>query len=126
MKPHKWQKEIIAWANGAEIECKWVDGEWHPEKSPHWDSTYEYRIKPVTPVWYYMRDNHTFRRLQGDRNDVIITLFEEFADGHSYGSVFSKTKGYEDVGIHAHGKDTFFEFCQSVLLEVFDNTDVLT
>ena len=55
MKPHKWQKEIIAWANGAEIEQRchspsikeiiwsdWeqFDGEWTEEK--HW----EYRIKP--------------------------------------------------------------------------------
>ncbi len=55
MKPHKWAKEIIAWANGAEIEQRchspsikeviwsnWeqFDGEWTDEK--HW----EYRIKP--------------------------------------------------------------------------------
>ena len=55
MKPHKWAKEIIAWANGAEIEQRchapsikeiiwsdWeqFDGDWTEEK--HW----EYRIKP--------------------------------------------------------------------------------
>ena len=55
MKPHKWHKEIKAWADGAEIEQRchapsikeiiwsdWeqFDGEWTEEK--HW----EYRIKP--------------------------------------------------------------------------------
>jgi hypothetical protein len=55
MKPHKWAKEIKAWASGADIEQRchspsikeviwsnWeqFDGEWTDEK--HW----EYRIKP--------------------------------------------------------------------------------
>ncbi len=55
MKPHKWAKEIKAWADGADIEQRchspsikeviwsnWeqFDGEWTDEK--HW----EYRIKP--------------------------------------------------------------------------------
>lgn len=48
-KPHKHQKEIIAWANGDEIEYlntvlhKWValDGE-----EPSWDEECEYRVKP--------------------------------------------------------------------------------
>ena len=55
MKPHKWAKEIHAWADGAEIEQRchapsikeiiwsdWeqFDGDWTEEK--HW----EYRIKP--------------------------------------------------------------------------------
>ena len=44
MKPHKWAKEIIAWANGAEIEYK--DGTWWDIKQPNWHNDGEYRIKP--------------------------------------------------------------------------------
>ena len=68
MKPHKWAKEIIAWANGAEIEQRchspsikeiiwsdWeqFDGEWTEEK--HW----EYRIKPQPkePQYLYVWEN---------------------------------------------------------------------
>ena len=56
MKPHKWAKEIIAWANGAEIEQRIIyddygeiNGEWQNVISPRFhahDSNIEYRIKP--------------------------------------------------------------------------------
>ena len=50
MKPHKWAKEIKAWADGAEIEwCYMAEpfGIWQTVTSPNWDSTnLEYRIKP--------------------------------------------------------------------------------
>ena len=48
MKPHKWAKEIKAWADGAAIESKDIaTGEWE-EVDPYWetDDEYEYRIKP--------------------------------------------------------------------------------
>lgn len=53
-KPHKWAKEIKAWADGAEIEYRVVTaaGGWSPwcfaGKTPSWtnNSTFEYRIKP--------------------------------------------------------------------------------
>jgi len=46
-KPHKFQKEIIAWANGEDIEVKYSD-KWIPLKltHPYWDES-EYRIKPA-------------------------------------------------------------------------------
>ncbi len=46
-QPHKWAKEIHAWADGAAIEGKNIDtGEW-VEIEPYWetDDEYEYRIK---------------------------------------------------------------------------------
>lgn len=50
MKPHKWAKEIKAWADGAEIQwCYMAEpfGTWQTVTSPNWDSTnLEYRIKP--------------------------------------------------------------------------------
>ena len=50
MKPHKWAKEIKAWADGAEIEYRNNDRKmcWTDCKALGWDcaSGYEYRIKP--------------------------------------------------------------------------------
>ena len=48
MKPHKWAKEIKAWADGAEIETLLPSGQWElvNAKQHLWDNHYEYRIKP--------------------------------------------------------------------------------
>jgi hypothetical protein len=50
MKQHKWHKEIKAWADGKEIEVKWLadkNTEWECVVAPNWDATHwEYRIKP--------------------------------------------------------------------------------
>ena len=48
--PHKHQIEIIAWANGADIESP-VGDAWYSFKYPSWDDTLEYRIKQTkTPL----------------------------------------------------------------------------
>ena len=46
MKPHKWHKEIKAWADGAEIEYLTLEGKWADVDKPHWHDACEYRIKP--------------------------------------------------------------------------------
>jgi len=52
MKQHKWHKEIKAWADGAEIQIKYLDGAgsksgWMVMSDPDWDCyDVEYRIKP--------------------------------------------------------------------------------
>ena len=57
MKPHKWAKEIKAWADGAEIEARNKEGynnpiaefaHWWTIKDPKWEThnDIEYRIKP--------------------------------------------------------------------------------
>jgi len=53
MKPHKWAKEIKAWADGAEIQCRAVKNtlgittDWFDAETPQWhDNDTEYRIKP--------------------------------------------------------------------------------
>ena len=57
MKPHKWAKEIKAWADGAEIEARNKEGynnpiaefaHWWTIKDPRWEThdDIEYRIKP--------------------------------------------------------------------------------
>ena len=46
---HKHADLIHAWADGAKIECKQIDGSWFDgdgETSPSWNEDYEYRIKP--------------------------------------------------------------------------------
>ncbi len=49
MKPHKWAKEIKAWADGADIEFN-LGNDWHKWSygfEPLWDmDDYKFRIKP--------------------------------------------------------------------------------
>ena len=52
-KQHKWAKEIKAWADGAEIQCRAVKNtlgittDWFDAETPQWhDNDTEYRIKP--------------------------------------------------------------------------------
>ena len=46
MKPHKWHKEIKAWADGAEIEYRYNEDVWAPAYNPSWCENTDYRIKP--------------------------------------------------------------------------------
>ena len=47
MKRHKWYNEIVAWANGAEIECMVHGSSWMPCITLEWDNDLMYyRIKP--------------------------------------------------------------------------------
>ena len=48
MKQHKWHKEIKAWADGAEIEHKWIgEKDWSDAKNPAWTKNdIDFRIKP--------------------------------------------------------------------------------
>lgn len=73
MKPHKWAKEIIAWANGAEIEyrskeltmneiswTKWESVGSHTQPPAFFsDDDFEYRIKPQPkePQYLYVYGN---------------------------------------------------------------------
>jgi hypothetical protein len=43
---HKHYDLIVAWADGANIECKDYDGQWYVSNSPMWHNSTEYRIKP--------------------------------------------------------------------------------
>ena len=47
MKPHKHAELIKQWADGAEIEWRHFGEEvWWPAKTPSWNISCEYRIKP--------------------------------------------------------------------------------
>ena len=87
MKPHKWAKEIKAWADGAEIEQRchspsikeiiwsdWeqFDGDWTEEK--HW----EYRIKPQPKEPQYLY-------VYGDEGGLNFSQWHtEFNNGVQY------------------------------------------
>ena len=43
---HKHAVEIIAWADGAEIEGRIPGGEWGVSHHPFWHVDFEYRVKP--------------------------------------------------------------------------------
>lgn len=49
-KPHKWQKEIVAWAGGAKVEARnqtaaWRNPWWFVDENPHWNNPdFEFRI----------------------------------------------------------------------------------
>jgi hypothetical protein len=66
MRPHKWAKEIKAWADGAEIEFQSWSGNWLPTITPDWGNNYDYRIKPQPkePKYLYIfsqTSGHTVR-----------------------------------------------------------------
>jgi len=49
MKPHKWAKEIKAWADGEIIEAKniFAMDNWDADPNPYWDcNDFKFRIKP--------------------------------------------------------------------------------
>lgn len=46
-KPHKFQKEIIAWANGEDVEVySPITDSWMKATNPIWGEGYVFRIKP--------------------------------------------------------------------------------
>ncbi len=59
MKPHKWAKEIKAWADGAEIEFRDPLQGWVECKNPSWTEAAIYRIKPQPkePQYLYVYFN---------------------------------------------------------------------
>jgi len=69
MKPHKWAKEIKAWADGAEIEFRVVNNkvgistEWFGATTPEWnndDLLFRIKPKPKEPQYLYLfvSNNH--------------------------------------------------------------------
>ncbi len=85
MKQHRWAKEIKAWADGAEIECRWnlnnritkekEWGLWINNNSPDWNhDDVEFRIKPQPkePRYLYVYDNGFERTFTTNRCGSVI------------------------------------------------------
>jgi hypothetical protein len=92
MKPHKWAKEIKAWADGAEIECKYVGNQythayWGPwDDGPiDWnDEDYIFRVveKPKEPQYLYAYKV----------NAKIVELYDEIQLGRDEKMLLGKIK----------------------------------
>jgi hypothetical protein len=65
-------------------------------------------------IWWFMRDNHTFRKLTGTVDDRIAAIMEELDDGYTSGSMFCKEL---NIDIHCDYKNTakFTETCRAEL-----------
>ncbi len=71
MKPHKWAKEIKAWADGAEIEIKYGEHDWEEEYYPNWHSDQvKFRIKPQPkePQYLYVYEDIGGINITSDKN----------------------------------------------------------
>ena len=67
MKQHKWHKEIIAWANGYEIEIRFGTDRWFVDIAPDWSNEVdEYRVKPQPHKHQELMDAH--------KNGAIIQM----------------------------------------------------
>jgi hypothetical protein len=73
---------IVAWAGGAEIQCRRCDDideedlPWKPVSHPQWTEGYEYRVKPKT-VWvrlYRYRDSSVMHARVVDEPNPDIQL----------------------------------------------------
>lgn len=93
-----------------------------PPKSHYMESLQEARdliakaeVATLEPI-YFMRDNHTFKRLSSDVSTALVEIEMEFNDGWTYGALCSKRKDFPTV--HASGSAKrldFFHECQRVL-----------
>lgn len=77
-KPHKWAKEIHAWADGAEIEAKSKTSCWWTVENPRWEDNVQYRIKPQPKepqyLYVYKRPNgeHSFFETAEERGMILL------------------------------------------------------
>ena len=65
---------------------------------------------------YYMRDNHTFKRLSDDVSKALVEIEQEFNEGWTYGSLCSKREKFPMI--HASGSAKrleFFDACNVAL-----------
>jgi hypothetical protein len=72
--PHVHQKEIIAWANGEEIEINLGIG-WLPAAFPQWSTTCKFRVKPkLTPTQLRIQEVVAELHALHIQNDVEIGI----------------------------------------------------
>lgn len=84
-KPHLHAEEIIAWANGAEIEVRYDSTfEWMAVKAPMWHEDKQYRIKPQPVIKkMYMHYDAIERHVKDDKYDfreVPQTMYSSNSD----------------------------------------------
>ncbi len=68
---------------------------------------------------YYMRDNHTYKRLSDDVSVALVEIEQEFNNGYTHGMLCSKRHGFKYV--HAAGEKhrmLFLNLCREALIDV--------
>lgn len=92
MKPHKWAKEIKAWADGAEIEIS-ISGQndWSLIQDDHdWSGDlWEYRIKPQPkePQYLYVYEDEIFLNGEDESEGAFFCKYK-----------LDKKRGYTYIG----------------------------
>lgn len=83
-------------------------------------------LRPVstgTPMTiYYVRDNHTFKRLHPAPKIAVMQVEREFDEGWTYGTLLCRE---QNVEVHAHGekdRERFIAECAKALTELSANT----
>lgn len=51
--PHKHAEVIKAWADGATIQFKRINGDWQDISDPLWTPMCSYRVKPVEKTYWF-------------------------------------------------------------------------
>ena len=110
MKPHKWAREIKAWADGAEIEYKKIGTDkWYQEKEdfPYWDSiAFEYRIKPQPTkeeIEKELARQFAEKALAiPEISEAVDRLFEAFAEKEPQYLYVYKVNGKFEIGYAPH------------------------
>jgi hypothetical protein len=92
-KPHKYAEAIKAWAEGREVQCRYIDGRWPwetyvGEAIPSFDHPeLEWRVKPRTSVrWLNVYGSHFGYETKDDadvnaQDDRIACVRVEFTEG---------------------------------------------
>jgi len=62
---------------------------------------------PVDAIWY-MRDNHTFKKLSKDVSTALIEIEEQLNLGYTHGMLCSKRPGFENI--HSNGNKDRMRF----------------
>jgi len=129
-QPHKWAKEIKAWADGADIEAKWwKDKSWFVDDNPDWNEEHiEYRIKPQPTKEEIEKE--LARQLAEkalaipEISEAVDRLFEAFAEKEPQYLYVYKVNGkihlIECGGYIAHNKDDYYEYIGKIKLEQDD------
>ena len=116
MNKHKWNEEIIAWANGDEIECRLIDfnatsNDWGTVYHPQWDNpSIEFRIKPKDEI-ITIEVGKSYKLRDGRKARVYAT------DGYNckqiHGAIYYPDEGWSFAIWDEQGK--FHRTCDSQL-----------
>ena len=133
-KQHKHAELIIAWANGAEIECycETID-EWEHHKTPVWSEMSIYRVKPKwekrqeVPLFYERYDCYIPQKVHDfDTIQQFVEEFETDFDDQNYMIVKEDEEVYDYVlnRYESLGTIEMSKECAEKLCKMLNNGEV--